>query len=56
MEEKPRILKRALKNRAKNIQSPTSKRQEAQASLERHQLALEEVEITQELLNREAEL
>ena len=41
---------------AKNIQSPTSKRKEAQDALEKHQLTLEDVEITQELLNLEAEL
>ena len=56
MEENLRILKRSLKIWAKNIQSPTSKRKEAQDALEKHQLALEDVEVTQELLNLEAKL
>ena len=41
---------------AKNIKSPTSKRKEAQDALEKHQLALEDMEVTQDLLNLEAEL
>jgi len=56
MEDKLRIFKRSLKSWAKTIKTQTSKRKEALKELGHHQSALEEVDITHELLTREAKL
>ena len=45
-----RVLKKELKKWAKSLITPTAKRKEAQAALESHQLIMEDVEVSQELL------
>ena len=55
-EEKLRVLKKELKKFAKSLISPTSKRKEVQTALESHQLIMEDVEVSQELLQKQENL
>jgi hypothetical protein len=53
-EEKCRRLKVALKSWSKTLSNPILTHQEAQKKLEKHQLDMEDQEITQESLHQEA--
>jgi exonuclease III len=55
-EEKLRNLKINLKMWAKNHGSPMDERKRIQETLERHQVVMEEAQVTQELLNQESEI
>lgn len=54
-EEKMRRLKRELKEWAKRLKTPTSKRKEMHDSLVGHQLTMEKHDVTQILLKKEVE-
>lgn len=55
-EEKMRGLKRRLKEWARKLKSPTSKRKEALDSLAAHQLTLENIVVSHDLLQIEVDL
>ena len=55
-EEKMRRLKRELKDWAKRLKTPTSKRKEMHESLAGPQLTMENSDVTQILLQKEVEL
>ena len=55
-EEKLRRLKVVLKSWAKSLPSPENERKEAQDRLAQHHAQSEDVEITKEVLDKEAEL
>jgi hypothetical protein len=55
-EEKLRNLKLNLKFWAKNLGTPMEEKKKIQETLERHQVVMEEAQVTQELLNQETEI
>jgi hypothetical protein len=55
-EEKLRNLKLNLKLWAKHLGTPMEEKKKIQETLERHQAVMEEVQVTQELLNQESEM
>ena len=55
-EEKMRGLKRRLKEWARTLKTPSSKRKEALDSLAAHQLTLENFVVSQDLLQKETDL
>lgn len=55
-EEKLRRVKRALKSWAKSLLNPANERKKIQRTLEFHHLQAEKVDITKEILDKEAQL